>query len=210
MPAPIELLLDPIAIAVFALYAGLMLWEARFPARPLPAVAGWKGRGLAAFAAYFFVSSYLPLVWSEHLARFQLLNLTALGNWGGALAGLCLTLVVGITSEAATIVLLAATFMAIFQHSNIRTPHWLGYIVQRPESHSRHDARGVHAGNYADLPLFDLLFGTFRNPRDFAPATGFYDGASSRLADMLRFRDVSAADEQAPQSHLAAVRAVGR
>jgi sterol desaturase/sphingolipid hydroxylase (fatty acid hydroxylase superfamily) len=65
--------------------------------------------------------------------------------------------------------------------------------VQRPESHSRHHARGVHAGNYSDLPLFDLLFGTFHNPRDFAAETGFYDGASSRVADMLRFRDVSTA-----------------
>jgi len=30
----------------------------------------------------------------------------------------------------------------------------------------------VHARNYADLPIFDMLFGTFHNPRGFAPATG--------------------------------------
>ena len=30
------------------------------------------------------------------------------------------------------------------------------------------------------------------NPRDFAPAQGFYDGASARVGEMLRFRDVSA------------------
>jgi hypothetical protein len=29
------------------------------------------------------------------------------------------------------------------------------------------------------------------NPRDFAPASGFYDGASLRLTDMLLFRDVA-------------------
>ena len=34
------------------------------------------------------VSSYLPLLWSEQLARFQLLDLTALGTWGGAVVGL--------------------------------------------------------------------------------------------------------------------------
>lgn len=247
MPTPIELLLDPISLAVFALYGGLMLWEALAPGRPLPTVAGWKWRGLAAFGAFFFLSSYLPLVWTEQLVQYQLLDLSVLGAWGGALIGLlvieagiyawhrsmhaspilwrtfhqmhhsserldsysafwfspldmlgwtvlsslCLTLLVGVTAEAATIVLLATTFMSIFQHSNIRTPLWLGYLVQRPESHSRHHERGAHAGNYSDLPLYDMLFGTFRNPRDFAPATGFYDGASSRIADMLRFRDVA-------------------
>jgi hypothetical protein len=55
----------------------------------------------------------------------------------------------------------------------------------------------VHARNYADLPLFDLIFGTFYNPRDFAPQAGLYDGASTRVWDMLRFRDVSSAQPQA-------------
>ena len=54
---------------------------------------------------------------------------------------------------------------AIFQHANVRTPRWLGYFVQRPESHSLHHERGVHRDNYSDLPVFDMLFGTFRNPR---------------------------------------------
>jgi len=87
--------------------------------------------------------------------------------------------------------MLTTTFLSVFQHSNIRTPRWLGYIVQRPESHTHHHERGVHAGNHGDLPVFDMMFGTFRDPRDFAPQTGFYDGASARVADMLRFRDVS-------------------
>jgi sterol desaturase/sphingolipid hydroxylase (fatty acid hydroxylase superfamily) len=102
-----------------------------------------------------------------------------------ALSSLALTVVVGITPEAATLVLYATTFLGIFQHSNIHTPRWLGYFVQRPESHSHHHERGVHARNYSDLPVFDLLFGTFHNPRDFAPATGFYDGASYRVGDTL-------------------------
>jgi hypothetical protein len=41
------------------------------------------------------------------------------------------------------------------------------------------------------MPLFDLLFGTFYNPRDFAGETGFYNGASRRVGEMLGFRDVS-------------------
>jgi sterol desaturase/sphingolipid hydroxylase (fatty acid hydroxylase superfamily) len=99
--------------------------------------------------------------------------------------------VIGVTPEAAVLVLYVTTFLGVFQHANIRTPRWLGYIVQRPESHSHHHERGVHARNYSDLPVFDLIFGTFHNPPDFAPATGFCDGASYRVPEMLVFRDVS-------------------
>ena len=99
----------------------------------------------------------------------------------------------GITPEATTLVLYATTFLSVFQHANVRTPRWLGYVVQRPESHSYHHERGVHARNYSDLPVFDLVFGTFCNPKGFAKDAGFYEGASSRVLDMLRARDVSEA-----------------
>ena len=247
MPDLLDILLNPASLAVFALYGALILWEALAPARALPAVPGWKWRGLAAFAVYFLLSSYLPLLWSERLAAWQVFDLTALGTWGGAVAGLvvyelgaywwhrgmhesnvlwrlfhqmhhsaervdtfgafwfspldmigwtalsslCLTLVVGLTPDAATLAMLSATFLATFQHANVRTPRWLGYIVQRPESHSHHHGRNVHAENYADLPLMDMLFGTFRNPAEFAAETGFYDGASARVVEMVLCRDVS-------------------
>ena len=247
MPTPLEILLDPVSLAVLAMYGALMLWEALAPARKLPAVRGWRFRGLAAFAAYFYLSSYLPLWWDGLFARFQLFDLTGLGTWGGALAGLLvyelcaytyhrsmhgsdtlwrvfhqmhhsaerldtagawwfspmdmvgwtavgslsLVLLVGVTPEAATVILLTVTFLAIFQHANVRTPRWLGYIVQRPESHAIHHGRGVHRYNYADLPVFDMLFGTFRNPVGYTGESGFYEGASARVADMLLFRDVS-------------------
>jgi sterol desaturase/sphingolipid hydroxylase (fatty acid hydroxylase superfamily) len=247
MPSPIELLLDPISLTVFTLYASLIAWEAIAPARTLPRVRGWRALGLAAFVGYFFLSSYLPLLWAEHLAKLQVLDLSSLGTWGGAIVGLliyelgvygwhrtmhasnvlwrvfhqmhhsaerldtygafwfspadmlgwtvlfslCLTSVVGLAPSAVTVVLLTATLLSIFQHTNISTPRWLGYIVQRPESHSRHHARGIHTGNFSDLPVFDLLFGTFHNPFEFVAETGFYQGASRRLAEMLSFRDVS-------------------
>jgi sterol desaturase/sphingolipid hydroxylase (fatty acid hydroxylase superfamily) len=247
MPTPVEILLDPITLAVMALYAALIAWEALAPARPLPAVKGWRARGLVASVAYVMVSTYLPLAWTDELARFQLVDLASLGTWGGALVGVllleggiyawhramhrsnllwrvfhqlhhsaerldafgafwfspfdmvgwtmlssvCLTLLVGLTPEAVTVVVLVTAFMSVFQHANVRTPQWLGYLIQRPESHSHHHERGVHARNYSDLPLFDLLCGTFHNPRDFAARQGFYDGASLRLGEMLRFRDVS-------------------
>ncbi len=99
--------------------------------------------------------------------------------------------IIGVPAQAATITLLTVAFLAMFQHTNVRTPRWLGYLVQRPEMHVVHHARGVHRYNYADLPILDLLFGTFRNPAGYEHSTGFWDGASSRVLDMLLLRDVS-------------------
>jgi sterol desaturase/sphingolipid hydroxylase (fatty acid hydroxylase superfamily) len=103
-------------------------------------------------------------------------------------------ILVGLGAQASTYTLYFTMFLATFQHANIRTPQWLGYLVQRPESHSLHHARGVHQFNYSDLPLFDVLFGTFRNPRGFADQSGFYDGASARIPAMLAFRDIAGKD----------------
>ncbi|MCP5368292.1 MAG: sterol desaturase family protein [Hyphomicrobiales bacterium] len=107
----------------------------------------------------------------------------------------------GLTLEAGLLATAFLGFNAMFQHANIRTPHWLGYIIQRPESHCVHHGRGVHAFNYADLPLWDMVFGTFRNPRDVTGLeAGFYTGASARIPAMLAGRDVSepAAPSAAP------------
>lgn len=247
MPNPLQLLLDPVSLIVFAVYGALMLCEALFPARRLPSVKYWRLAGLAAFVGYFFLSSYLPLLWSDTLLRFQMFDLTSLPTWAGTLVGLlvyeagvyawhrgmhgsrvlwrglhqmhhsaerldtygafwfspldmvgwtalsslCLTLIVGLSPQATTMVLYITTFLTVLQHANIRTPRWLGYLVQRPESHSVHHQRGVHAYNYSDLPVFDLLFGTFRNPESPARQQGFWNGASAQVPRMLAFRDVS-------------------
>jgi sterol desaturase/sphingolipid hydroxylase (fatty acid hydroxylase superfamily) len=107
----------------------------------------------------------------------------------------------GLGVESAILGALFLLFNAMFQHANIATPHWLGYVIQRPESHNIHHGRGVHRYNYADLPVIDWLFGTLRNPCTLEDtACGFYEGASARLPEMLIGRDVSrpADDESAP------------
>jgi sterol desaturase/sphingolipid hydroxylase (fatty acid hydroxylase superfamily) len=247
MPTPYELLLDPVSIALFVLYAVLLAFELLRPARVLPPAPGWRLRGLLAFVCYFFVSSYLPLLLSPKLSRLCLLDVRGLGTLASAallLLGYQLLLygwhramhrwdflfrnfhqlhhsaerldvwgafwfspldMVGFTllptlalsvlqasPRAAISFVLISTWLSIFQHMNLRTPRWLGYFVQRPESHSWHHARGRHRDNYADLPVVDMLFGTFDNRADFAPELGFYDGASMRLGDMMLGRDVSA------------------
>jgi sterol desaturase/sphingolipid hydroxylase (fatty acid hydroxylase superfamily) len=80
---------------------------------------------------------------------------------------------------------------AVLQHSNVRTPRLIGYVILRPEQHGLHHQRGVHAYNYGSFMLWDLLFGTFRNPAAFPAQYGFWDGASARLAALLGGRDVT-------------------
>jgi len=99
-------------------------------------------------------------------------------------------LLLGLSPDAAAIVGFMGFFVGMFQHINVRTPQWLGYFIQRPEAHSVHHARGVHAYNYGNLPIWDILLGTFRNPTTFTEPTGFWDGASSQVGAMLLGRDI--------------------
>jgi len=109
------------------------------------------------------------------------------------LMGYVAALLLGVTAEAAEWSAFLVFAAGALQHTNVRTPPWIGYVVARPEAHGLHHQRGVHAFNYGNLPLWDLVFGTFRNPRDFPDgAYGFWDGASSQLAAMLAGRDVAA------------------
>ena len=253
MPTPLEILLDPISLGILALYAALMLWEAIAPARELPKIKGWMPRALATFAIYFYVASYLPLLWDGYLAEYQLFDLSGLGTLAGAAVGilvyevvlytwhrtmhqtnwlfrsfhqmhhsaeridtygafylspldmigftfvgsLSLAMIVGISPQAVPVYLLITMFCGIFQHANINTPQWLGYIIQRPESHTIHHGRGLHKYNYCDLPIIDIIFGTFRNPKGYQMETGYYDGASARIVDMLLFKDVSKGENDA-------------
>lgn len=105
--------------------------------------------------------------------------------------------ILGLTPEAGAIAATWVAFNAMFQHANIKTPRWLGWFIQRPEMHIVHHARRNHHYNYANLPLWDMVFGTFRNPEKIEnPETGFYTGASARVGDMLLFRDVSKPAEE--------------
>ena len=114
---------------------------------------------------------------------FDMVGFTLLGT-------ACFSFLMGLPAQSITVTLLVTNFFSIFQHANIKTPIWLGYLIQRPESHAVHHARGIHAHNYSDLPLFDLIFGTFSNPEKYVKEAGFYDGASSRIKDMLLFKNV--------------------
>ncbi len=100
-------------------------------------------------------------------------------------------IVLGLDPLAAAITGYVAAFHDMFQHWNVRTPRWLGWLIQRPEAHHEHHRLGVHASNYGDLPLWDVLAGMFRNSAVFAGRIGFEPPADRRLGAMLAFEDVN-------------------
>lgn len=163
------------------------------------AAAGLLAYELGAYAWHRTMHRVTPLWRGFHQMHHSAERLDVLGAyWFSPLDMVAWTLLpslvlalLGVPAAAATITLLAVSFLSTFQHANVRTPRWLGYVVQRPEMHTVHHARGIHHFNYADLPVFDLLFGTFRNPAGHEHRTGFWHGASARVADMLLLRDVS-------------------
>jgi sterol desaturase/sphingolipid hydroxylase (fatty acid hydroxylase superfamily) len=77
-----------------------------------------------------------------------------------------------------------------FYHTNIKTPQWVGYVFQRPEMHRIHHEYAKHQNNYGDIVWWDMLFGTYENPREFKTSCGFDDEREQQLPAMLRFRDV--------------------
>ncbi len=125
----------------------------------------------------------------EVLASFYKHPLEILVN--GVLSSAIVYLMCGLGREAATLAVTLTGLAELVYHWNVRTPFWLGYLFQRPESHCVHHQRGHHAQNYADLPLWDMLFGTFHNPHRWSGNTGFDSNREERLGEMLRFVDVN-------------------
>jgi sterol desaturase/sphingolipid hydroxylase (fatty acid hydroxylase superfamily) len=101
--------------------------------------------------------------------------------------------VLGLEPMAIAIIGLMLGFNGLFQHWNVRTPSWLGYVIQRPEAHCRHHELNVHASNYSDFPPIDMVFGTFANPREFEGRVGFEERAS--FGKMLVGVDVNAGND---------------
>jgi sterol desaturase/sphingolipid hydroxylase (fatty acid hydroxylase superfamily) len=164
------------------------------------ALVGWLVLSLLSYA-YHRASHAVPLLWrSSHQLHHSPQRVDVSGSAlfhpfemvVQVLMQLFVTVIVlGLDPLAAAITGVIAALHGIFQHCNLRTPRWLGYFIQRPEAHCLHHRRGIHADNYADFPLWDMLFGSFRNPRDFAGACGFDAPADRRIGAMLAWRDVN-------------------
>jgi len=99
--------------------------------------------------------------------------------------------VLGASAEASPWYSFFAALGEFYYHSNLKTPRWTGWFLQRPEAHSIHHALDVHHYNYGDITWWDRLFRTYRDPDGFAAACGFHRGREQRLGQMLAFRNVN-------------------
>jgi len=97
--------------------------------------------------------------------------------------------ILGATAVGAAWALLFTGLFELFLHADMRTPRWLGWLIQRPEMHRVHHAHGHHAQNYG-LPIWDALFGTLNNPAEGPDLCGFDEDKSAQVHAMLLGRDV--------------------
>lgn len=106
------------------------------------------------------------------------------------LGSLLVYTVLGLSLEAGAIYTACTALGEFFYHTNVKTPRWVGFFFQRPEMHRIHHQYGRHKNNYGDIVWWDMLFGTYENPKDWVHTCGFDDAKEQRLLDMLAYRDV--------------------
>lgn len=111
----------------------------------------------------------------DYVSTVLIVNLVAYGIFGFSI-------------ESAAFTTAWVGVFEIWEHTNIQTPIWLGYLIARPEMHRIHHEFGKHQGNYG-LPLWDMLFGTFENSNRQVDC-GFASEREDRLLDMLLLKDV--------------------
>ena len=101
-------------------------------------------------------------------------------------------LLLGLNVEAVAWTILYSSIGEYIYHMNIKTPHWMGYFFQRPEMHKIHHKEGVHYNNFSDLPLWDMLFRTYENPKEAdETACGFCTERETEFMKILGCQNVN-------------------
>lgn len=188
-------------------FAGAHTWDAWLAdARPWrsglhPLAGALLGYLVITFVYYWWhrARHEVPLLWRHlHQVHHSAARLEVLTSFykhpaeilcNGLLSSSVLFVLLGL-DPATTAAVVAMTGVAeLIYHANLRTPYWLGFVFQRPESHRVHHASGWHRQNYSDLPLWDWLFGTLNNPRERVESCGFDERRERALTDLLLGRE---------------------
>jgi sterol desaturase/sphingolipid hydroxylase (fatty acid hydroxylase superfamily) len=96
----------------------------------------------------------------------------------------------GLSPAAGGIYTLCTALGEFLYHTSIRTPRWVGFVFQRSEMHRIHHQYNRHRNNYGDITWWDMLFGTYENPKEWAQTCGFDDAKEQQLLKILAYRDV--------------------
>lgn len=199
--------LNAVNIAV-AVAAGIVFrdWIAVHSLLSLPPTTGALSQSLvtfllASFLAYWWhrLTHASDLLWrcihQLHHSPSRIEALTAFyvhpldSFLAASLNALIAYVILGVSVPAAALALLYVAIFNLIAHADMRTPWVLGFITQRPEMHRLHHEHRSHTNNFG-LPLWDLLFGTWRNPRHGKVLCGFEPKNEYRVKDMLLMRKV--------------------
>jgi sterol desaturase/sphingolipid hydroxylase (fatty acid hydroxylase superfamily) len=162
-----------------------------------PAIQGLMGYVLSTFIYYWWHRLRHESDWlwrTLHQVHHSPIRLEAITSFykhpfelvaNSVLSGLIAYTLLGLTLEGAAWMTVFSALGEFFYHMNIATPQWVGWIIQRPEMHRIHHERGVHQSNYGDLPVWDILFGTYSNPSHYDGPCGFEDHGETRVKELL-------------------------
>ncbi|KXW55180.1 fatty acid hydroxylase superfamily protein [Ferrovum sp. PN-J185] len=139
-----------------------------------PILQGLAGYFIITFIVYWWYRfrHYSNFLWTTfhqvHHSTYRIQALTAIYSHPFDFAATAVIvnfisyIVLGVDTRSAVFVSVITNFFDFWEHTNIRTPKWLGYIIVRPEMHRIHHEKEVHNNNYS-IPIWDMLFGTYEN-----------------------------------------------
>jgi len=183
-------------------------WLARRRLMDLTGLGPWWGAAVAWLAISFFSYWFHRLehrydwMWRSMHQFHHAVERVDMGSWAighpletvvqsAIITGIA-ALVLGVDPLAAAIAGTFGTIFVMIPHWNVPTPHWLGYVIVRPEQHCQHHEREVHGRNYGnDLVLWDMLFGSYANTPRFEGKVGFGRPSIAAMPAMLAFADVN-------------------
>jgi sterol desaturase/sphingolipid hydroxylase (fatty acid hydroxylase superfamily) len=186
-----------------------LLWDEWVGARRLFSITSWGATvgGLVGYGVLTFVYYWwhrwrheVSWLWRLHQMHHSAQRIEVLTSFykhpleifaDCLLTSAILYAVLGLGAQGAALALLLSGLGELFYHWNCKTPRWLGYLFQRPESHCVHHEEGVHHYNYSDLPLWDMLFGTFSNPEAWEGRCGLGAENEGRVLELLLCLNVS-------------------
>ena len=157
-------------LQIGVLFLGKISWDKWFSGASLMDLADMTGPILGGFIAYL-VTTFIFYWWHRwrHTVNFLWLTFHQLHHSpnrietitsfykhpaelivNSILLGSINFALLGLSIEGAAWALLFASVGEYVYHMNIRTPHWLVYVFQRPEMHRIHHEQGKHFNNFSD------------------------------------------------------------
>jgi sterol desaturase/sphingolipid hydroxylase (fatty acid hydroxylase superfamily) len=169
----------------------------------LPLISSFISLFLVSQLTYYithYCSHKIPLLWQIHRVHHSSSNLDSLSTSRfhvldqALFAAPYMMMITYFQPEPGMALLYFAfrDFWGRALHGNIRTPHWLGYIMTTPTFHRWHHSNNPEAidKNFgAEFNFLDYLFGTVYYPKDKTPEN-FGEGNYSNNIVIQNFRPI--------------------